>query len=222
MQRLREKISGYVFISKWRKGKELCFPDALLRAPVDTPKEDDLSLGNETSVCIRSAVMRSIATLRNLSVSTALDSATLDTSSGDLFLEEIHRAASTDKTYKQLIEQVITGFTSSKDTLSEDLVPYWKVRDQLTLDGNLVLYGAHILVPQTLRRQVLTRFHDNHRGVEATKRRTRQTVWWPNINNDITNVVRSCEACQIMLPSQQREPAGYREKITSQQWQFSR
>ena len=108
LQRLREKISGYVFISKWRKGKELCIPDALLRAPVDTPKEDDLSLGNETSVCIRSAVMRSIATLRNLSVSTALDSATLDTSSGDLFVEEIHRAASTDtrgfdrldKTYK--------------------------------------------------------------------------------------------------------------------------
>ena len=90
-----------------------------------------------------------------------------------------------------------------KRTLSEDLVPYWKVRDQLTLDGNLVLYGAHILVPQTLRRQVLTRLHDSHRGVEATKRRARQTVWWPNINNDITNVVRSCEACQIMLPSQQ-------------------
>ena len=62
LQRLREKISGYVFTSKWHKGKELCIPDALSRAPVDTPKEDDTSLGNETSICIRSAVVRNITT----------------------------------------------------------------------------------------------------------------------------------------------------------------
>lgn len=206
LQRLREKISGYVFTSKWRKGKDLCIPDALSRAPVDTPKEDDISLGSETSVCIRNAVIRSIATLHNISVSPTSDTATQDTASSDPILEEIRRAALIDQTYSQLIKQVITGFPSSNSTLPEELLPYWKVRDQLSADGNLILYGARILVPQTLRRQVLERLHDSHRGTEATKRRARQTVWWPNINNDISNIVQSCEACQVMLPSQQREP----------------
>ena len=43
------------------------------------------------------------------------------------------------------------------------------------------------------------------RSVEATKRRAQQTVFWPGFNSDITNIVRACEACQTMLPSQQQE-----------------
>ena len=52
---------------------------------------------------------------------------------------------------------------------------------------------------------MLRRLHDSHRGAEATKRRAQQTVFWPVINADITNVVRACAACQMLLPSQQRE-----------------
>ena len=52
---------------------------------------------------------------------------------------------------------------------------------------------------------MLQRLHDSHRGAEATKRRAKQTVFWPGINSDITNTVRACEACQMLLPNQQRE-----------------
>ncbi|XP_066965888.1 uncharacterized protein [Macrobrachium rosenbergii] len=151
LQRLQEKISGYVFTSTWRKGKDLCIPDALSRAPVDTPMEDDITLGNETSMCIRSAVIRSITNISNLSISAGPVTTTQDTSSSDPILEEIRCAALTNKTYKQIIEQVITGFPPSNKALPEDLLPYWKVRDQLSLDGNLILYGARILVPLNLR-----------------------------------------------------------------------
>ncbi|XP_064100829.1 uncharacterized protein K02A2.6-like [Macrobrachium nipponense] len=57
-----------------------------------------------------------------------------------------------------------------------------------------------------MRRNILTRLHDSHRGVEATKRRAKQTVYWPGINSDIANTVHACEPCQIMQPSQQQEP----------------
>ncbi|XP_066982187.1 uncharacterized protein [Macrobrachium rosenbergii] len=97
LQRLREKISGYVFTSTWRKGKDLCIPDALSRAPVDTPTEDDVTLGNETSMCIRSAVIRSIATIRNLSISAGPVTTTQDTSSSDPILEEIRVQHSSTK-----------------------------------------------------------------------------------------------------------------------------
>lgn len=61
-------------------------------------------------------------------------------------------------------------------------------------------------MPTALRRQVLARLHDSHRGVEATKRRARQAVFWPGVDADIANTVRACEPCQILQPSQQQEP----------------
>ena len=69
-----------------------------------------------------------------------------------------------------------------------------------------MLYGSRILVPAALRRHTLARLHDSHRGVEATKRRARQTVFWPGIESDIANTVAACESCQVLRPSQQQEP----------------
>ncbi|XP_068227654.1 uncharacterized protein [Palaemon carinicauda] len=63
-----------------------------------------------------------------------------------------------------------------------------------------------VVVPAALRRRTLSHLHDSHRGVEATKRRARQSVFWPGIDSDIANTVGACEACQTLQPSQQQEP----------------
>ena len=68
------------------------------------------------------------------------------------------------------------------------------------------MYGQRIIVPSDMRHNVLQRLHDSHRGAEAIKRRAQQTVWWPGINNDIVTTVESCAACQVLQPSQQKEP----------------
>ena len=44
------------------------------------------------------------------------------------------------------------------------------------------------------------------------KRRARNTVYWPRIDEDIEKVVRECEACQTRLPSQQKEAFMEREE----------
>lgn len=73
----------------------------------------------------------------------------------------------------------------------------------------LTLYPSALwgtcFVPTTLRRTVLACLHDSHCGAEATRRRARQTVYWPGINADITNTVCTCEPCQVLQPSQQQE-----------------
>nr|XP_027229813.1 uncharacterized protein LOC113821505 [Penaeus vannamei] len=51
-----------------------------------------------------------------------------------------------------------------------------------------------------------THLHDSHRGVEATHRRARQTVYWPGIDSDIKSTVEACDSCQRLQPSQQQEP----------------
>ncbi|CAB0011535.1 unnamed protein product [Nesidiocoris tenuis] len=43
-------------------------------------------------------------------------------------------------------------------------------------------------------------------GIEKTKRRARQTVFWPAISSDIQNIVEACKLCQERRPSIQKEP----------------
>ncbi|XP_045135678.1 uncharacterized protein K02A2.6-like [Portunus trituberculatus] len=124
----------------------------------------------------------------------------------DLALEELRKVATEDPEYVQLLHFVKNGFPMDRYALPNVLRPYWKLREDLYCDEDLVLYGARVLVPTALRRRVLARLHDSHRGVEATKRRARQAVFWPGVDADIANTVRACEPCQILQPSQQQEP----------------
>ena len=83
---------------------------------------------------------------------------------------------------------------------------FWNFRDELSIDDELILYGVRIIVPRQARKDVIQQLHTAHQGIKHTKRRARQTVYWPGINNDITNTVASCDKCQKHLPLQQQEP----------------
>ena len=185
LQRLKEKIAGYVYTSVWRKGRDHALPDALSRAPVDKPTQEDIALDTETRVHVRGVVTQR---------------------AGDMVLEELRGGAREDPAYVKLLEYVTKGFPTNRDSMEQELLPYWKQRDALYHDEELVLIGPRVVVPSAQRRGVLARLHDAHCGVEATKRRARQTVWWLGINSDITSTVKACSPCQTLQPSQQQEP----------------
>ncbi|XP_064117609.1 uncharacterized protein K02A2.6-like [Macrobrachium nipponense] len=196
LQRLKEKVSSYIFTAVWRKGKEHCIPDALSHSPVSLPTSEDDMLNSETHLSLRSVIAKTVNAISEVKTSTTQD----------LTLEEIRTAAREDPSYTRLLQNVANGFPSHRYDLHNDILPYWKIREELYTDDDLVLYGARIVVPSAMRRNILKRLHDSHRGVEATKRRAKQTVYWPGINSDIANTVHACEPCQIMQPSQQQEP----------------
>lgn len=193
LQRLKEKTSPYIFTAVWCAGRLLKVPDALSRAPVSHPTPEDDLLSASTAAHLRAVV-------------------TVNTADEDLpqrddrVLQELRDAAQEDPAYVRLRDCITSGFPAHRYNLHNSLLPYWKLRDDLSTDNGLVLYGARVVVPQALRRRTLARLHDSHRGAEATKRRARQAVFWPGINADITNTVSSCEACQKLQPSLQKEP----------------
>ena len=45
--RLKEKLLPFNFVAVWKKGSDNVIPDALSRAPVDLPDEDDADLEKE-------------------------------------------------------------------------------------------------------------------------------------------------------------------------------
>ena len=50
--------------------------------------------------------------------------------------------------------------------------------------------------------------------MERTKRRARQTVFWPTLNKDILNTVSACQQCSEYLPSQAKEPLQHEPRPT--------
>ncbi len=52
---------------------------------------------------------------------------------------------------------------------------------------------------------MLERVHATHQGVETSIRKARDAIFWPQISNDIRNVVATCNVCQENQLCQQKE-----------------
>ena len=63
--------------------------------------------------------------------------------------------------------------------------PYLTIKDSLTLNKALVLKDLRVVVPLTLRSEILNILHQGHIGIERTKLRAQNTVYWPGISKDI-------------------------------------
>ncbi|KAK1904365.1 putative protein K02A2.6, partial [Dissostichus eleginoides] len=87
----------------------------------------------------------------------------------------------------------------------EELGPYWPERETLTLAGDLLLRGQRILIPQSMREEILNDLHSGHQGIVKCRARARQSVWWPGLSVVIAKLVESCNTCS-QHRADQREP----------------
>ena len=72
---------------------------------------------------------------------------------------------------------------------------FYKFRDEFSLQDSLVYRGLRLVIPDTLRNEVLCRLHEGHIGADAMKSIARQSVWWPSIDQDIAFFVKKCDEC---------------------------
>ena len=70
-------------------------------------------------------------------------------------------------------------------------------REELSISVHGLLCAKDLIViPPTLRRQILEQPHSGHLGSEKMKNLSRLLCWWPDINNDISNFHRNCTTCK--------------------------
>ena len=116
-------------------------------------------------------------------------------------LDEYQRSTDDDPVLAAVISAIPSG-----DWSDPILSAFCPVKDDLSTQDGLVFKGSRLVVPQVNRVQMLEKLHAAHMGIEATRRRARETCYWPGINNDIDRLIRSCAACAQVQPSQQKEP----------------
>ena len=102
---------------------------------------------------------------------------------------------------QELIQFIIAGWPSTRGDTPENIHPFWNSRDKLSVVHGIVLKSSRIVIPITLRSQILDQLHYSHLGIDKTRNMAKSTVYWPNINCDIESMLQSCITCQETLPT---------------------
>ena len=128
-------------------------------------------------------------------------------------LEEIREETIYDSTLKQLSDIVPNGWPNERQKCPQEVRDYWNYRDELSVINGVVFKGTKIVIPKALRPEMLQRVHAGHLGQEKCKKRARQVIFWPRINQDIDRMIGSCSICLTYRGRQTTEPS-QRVKIT--------
>ncbi|XP_037812889.1 uncharacterized protein K02A2.6-like [Lucilia sericata] len=87
---------------------------------------------------------------------------------------------------------------------NEDFTPYINKCTELSVEYDCLLWGYRVIIPMKLRKVVLNQLHESHLGIVKTKAMARSYVWWPGIDKDIENMIKSCTSCQQLLDSPEK------------------
>ena len=120
-------------------------------------------------------------------------------------IEKIQHASLQDVHLLQLKRFIITGWPHTKDELYTDIRPYWPYRDELAVIDGVILKGRCIIIPDSLKQQVLTHLHTNYMGIEKTKLLACKSVFWHNINANIEAYIKVCATCLEFQHTQPKE-----------------
>ena len=83
---------------------------------------------------------------------------------------------------------------------SSNIIAISRKMELSVLDG-CVLWGSQVVVPPQGREAVLQELHDTHPGTSKMKALARGYIWWPQMDNEIEQLVRRCNVCQESRPS---------------------
>lgn len=87
------------------------------------------------------------------------------------------------------------------------LSDYYIVRSQLSVVNNLLILGNRIVIPHSMRRDILTKIHDDgHLSLQKCRERVKESVWWPRISTDLAEYIERCSFCQINRRRNHCEP----------------
>ena len=179
LQKMILNLQWYDRIVKYRKGKEMYLPDTLSRAYLpDTPHPEITDL-------------EPVSTLDFLSI-------TID--------KYTELQEHTQRELNQLQTTTLNGWPNVRQEVPASLRSYWDSRSELAVCDGIIYKGMRIVVPPSLRRQMLNLVHESHMGIIKCKQRAREVLYWPAMNSDIEETVKNCTKCADFQRKQPSEP----------------
>ena len=121
-------------------------------------------------------------------------------------LARFAEATKEDTILSDLQRVILSGWPDSKGQVPPNAQEFWNYRDELTVAQGLIVKGQKIVVPSSLRGEMLEKLHEGHLGINKTIARARDVLFWPRMSVEITEKIKNCPVCLENRPSQQPEP----------------
>ena len=171
LQRMRMKIMKFDYLIEHVPGKYMYTSDALSRAPV--------------------GVQNSEETMHEIDVINFVNEVCKPSVTNQKF-EEIKTTQANDEVFSSL-KNILKGGKEAKIPLH--LKSYTKYLTDLWEKDGVIMYKNRILIPESMRREVLNKIHAGHGGIQKCSALASTCVWWPYINSDIKSKVENCSEC---------------------------
>ena len=171
LQRWAIQLSAYQYDIKYRSSKQNANVDAFSRLQCGTSTDNSPS-DKETKEVNRLQVARVPVDAR-------------------LLREETSR----DPILSRAAHFTLNGWPG-KEEVPDNLKSYYFKRNELTEEEGCLLRGTRVVIPAKYQESVLAELHLNHPGIVRMKALARLHVWWPTLDTDIEQLVRSCKICQ--------------------------
>ncbi|UYV61543.1 K02A2.6-like [Cordylochernes scorpioides] len=111
-------------------------------------------------------------------------------------IKRLQKETHEDHTLIQLIEYAKNGWPKYKTMVCDEAKPYWQFQDEIHVSDGIVYKGNCIMVPSTLRKEILQVVHSSHQGIAASKEKARSAFYWPGMITQVENEVEKCRTCQ--------------------------
>jgi hypothetical protein len=193
LQKMMLQLQRYNLNVTYKRGKELYIADSLSRAYVN----DDAMVINEDEFEVLN--VESVSSSR---------------------WAELQLVNLQDPTSMKLTKIVRNGWPNSESSVPPEVKKYFPIRDELTVVDGVVMRGQRVVVPRPLVKTYIEKLHAGHPGIEATKRRARATVFWPNMDEELNDYVLKCSTCNSLKHHQQKEPMKVQE-VPVLPWQIA-
>lgn len=184
-QRLLMRLMSYKPVAEYVPGKTLTKVDALSWSPQTYIKEVTDTHSDEE--CYVATVIQGIPASPSR-------------------MESINMATAADCKLQSVFKHVRRGWPEYSGNVSQKVRAYMKVKNELSEVDGLLICGSRIIIPQSLRADILKRIHDGHQGLTKCRDRAKSSVWWPGLSAELKHTVMSCHTCQEQKQAQQKEP----------------
>lgn len=181
LQRWAHHLTAFKYTIKHVKSEENC-ADVLSRLPAAVSQTDD-TIENEKF---------SYLNYVNRSDPVPIDYATiLNESMNDIVLAPVIKAVRNNSLHK---------------LCDPKFLPFRRRTNELSVEKDILMWGYRVVVPQSLRSNLLKQVHQTHLGIVKTKSICRSYFWWPGLDKDIEDLIKSCDACLSTLSSPPKAP----------------
>jgi hypothetical protein len=181
------KLQQYYLSVQYKKGKEMHIADALSQAALTNPT----ATGTSEEEVFRMELSSMDLKPPNLS---------------NVTLERLKEEVSSNATLKSLYETVLKGWPLDRALLPAELRPYWSFTDEISIDNGVRLKSHQVIIPPSIRQEMLNKIHKAHQGADSSIRRARETLFWPGMSAAIRQICSSCCLCTWYKSERPTEP----------------